>query len=106
VPPKPALAAHPSHASDGRKISHLPPSGLQSRFRPSSQQQQQLNSNFLHDLHRALSQKLDDSEPKFPNRLSSGEYENVGIGDRPVKVHPRPPLPKRSDETHLTWKRS
>ena len=103
IPPKPHLSA------DLRKISHLPPTGLQTRFRPNSQQNQQLNSNFLNDLHRALSQKVEgESEPKFPNRLSSGEYENVGLSDasRSLKVHPRPPLPKRSDETHLTWKRS
>ena len=105
VPPKPVLSQTP----DGKKISHLPPTGLQTRFRPTSQQQQQLNTNFLHDLHRAISQKMDgESELKFPNRLSSGEYENVGLSDanRSGKVHPRPPLPKRSDETHLTWKRS
>ena len=111
VLPKPVLGVHLSQPTpEGKKISHLPPTGLQSRFRPNSQQQQQLNTNFLHDLHRAISQKMDvDSEPKFPNRLSSGEYENVGLSsdsNRAGKVHPRPPLPKRSDETHLTWKRS
>ena len=101
IPPKPVINLS--------KIAHLPPSGIQSRFRPNSHQNQQLNSNFLNDLHRALSQKVEtESDLKFPNRLSSGEYENVGLSDsnRAVKVHPRPPLPKRSEETHLTWKRS
>jgi hypothetical protein len=112
IPPKPVLGPHLSQPDVGKKIAHLPPTGLQTRFRPTSQQQQQLNTNFLHDLHRAISQKIDgsDPEPKFPNRLSSGEYENVGLSssdaNRSGKVHPRPPLPKRSDETHLTWKRS
>jgi len=100
VPPKPQIV---------KKIVHLPPTGQSVKLR-TSLQNHHLNQTFLQDLHRAMANKLDSEKDfRFPNRLSSGEYENVAPVDtsnRNLKVYPRPPLPKRSDETHLTWKRS
>ncbi len=101
VPPKPQSLS---------KVMHLPPTGQHVKLR-ASLHHHHLNQTFLQDLHRAMASKLEsEKEPKFPKRLSSGEYENVApIGESPsrnIKVHPRPPLPKRSEETHLTWRRS
>lgn len=101
VPPKPQGIL---------KVAHLPPTGQQVKLR-ASLLHHHLNQTFLQDLHRAMATKLEsEKELKFPKRLSSGEYENVApveeASNRDLKVHPRPPLPKRSEETHLTWRRS
>ena len=115
---------------------HLPPSGsIHSRSpsangrlhygNPNSNSKPVVNQAFLNDLHQAMSQKRQQVQPgfpnnpflnnvtdaddqngesrPFPNRFSSGEYENV---QQPKLVHPPPPLPKRNDETHLTWDRT
>ena len=90
-------------------------------------------SSFLNDLENAMSQKsrkkpgssfdsstpTDDSSRPFPtNRLSSGEYDNVSSSNTgsqqqqpPLIVTSStlkkvPPLPKRNDDTHLSWNRS
>ena len=46
----------------------------------------------------------------FPNRFSSGEYENVQQQQnqqQQSKLSSVPPLPKRNNETHLmTWDRT
>ena len=69
-----------------------------------------VNQAFLNDLHLAMSQKRhqpsfpnhlngtnEETDRPFPNRFSSGEYENVQNHHQPP-----PALPKRNDETHLT----
>ena len=123
---------------------HLPPSGSIHSRSPSANgrihmtppNKPVVNQAFLNDLHQAMSQKRQPPQPgfpnnmspselqsegttsadrPFPNRFSSGEYENV---QQPKLVHdpfrnncgqatqPPPPLPKRNDETHLTWDRT
>ena len=90
-------------------------------------------SSFLHDLENAMALKkpsplsFEGSAPEDPtrpfptHRLSSGEYDNVscssGSGGAPpplILTPPTssstlkkvPPLPKRNDDTHLSWNRS
>ena len=116
-------------------LAHLPPSGSIHSRSPSANGRLHYNPNskpvvnqaFLNDLHQAMSQKRQQVQPgfpnpnpflngtsdadeqqgesrPFPNRFSSGEYENV---QQPKLVHPPPPvIPKRNDETHLTWDRT
>ena len=85
-----------------------------------------MNQAFLNDLQQAMNQKvrnqpgnsqkfpseddsssLNTSDRPFPNRFSSGEYENVqhSVNNSQVKKS-APPLPKRNGETHLTWDRT
>ena len=47
----------------------------------------------------------EETDRPFPNRFSSGEYENVQQ-PKLVNHQPPPPLPKRNDETHLTRDRT
>ena len=132
-----ALAAGKLEAGTMKKISHLPPSGLghsprpatgqrsTSLSRPEQPQQQQpqphanagAGSAFLGDLEQAMKKKVrsrteGSSEPSrpFPNRFSSGEYDNVESGGggegKMAPQHAVPPIPKRSEETHLSWNRS
>lgn len=116
VPPKPARV---------ERIAHLPPSGsIQSRSPSANGRKPIVNQAFLNDLHQAMNQKRsqqnkfpnEDSygqvqDRPFPNRFSSGEYENVqhqpaSAGQQVKKPAPPPPLPKRNGETHLTWDRT
>jgi len=91
-PPSPALPPKPSPArlrelAAEKKIAHLPPSGRSASVGRQQQQQQ-------HPI----------AFKPFPNRLSSGEYENAPSastnGSSSNKASP--PVPKRNDETHLS----
>ena len=136
-PVSPAVPPKPVRLDSKTRIAHLPPSGSVVSRSPSANGRKPLVSQaFLNDLHQAMNQKQRSSPPSnkpfptsetaadvnyspqikdrpFPNRFSSGEYENVqhqqlapsgGNKKQPV---PPPPLPKRNDETHLqTWDRN
>lgn len=123
VPPKPARV---------ERIAHLPPSGsIQSRSPSANGRKPIVNQAFLNDLHQAMNQKRNQNHQKFPNddedsygqvpaaaigdrpfpnRFSSGEYENVQqqppASNQVKKPAPPPPLPKRNGETHVTWDRT
>ena len=120
VPPKPVRL-------DSKRIVHLPPSGSIHSRSPSAngQRKPMVSQAFLNDLHQAMSQKRSNNkfptspedasnfvnnqqDRPFPNRFSSGEYENVQHQQTsPLKKPvPPPPLPKRNDETHLPWDRT
>jgi hypothetical protein len=118
VPPKPVRL-------ESRRIVHLPPSGVARS--PSSQNNGRVKPNmaFINDLQQAMSQKKLQQQPSnqrfpaapepeeqvkdrpFPNRFSSGEYENVqqNIGGVTSKILPPPPLPTRNGES-LSWNRN
>ena len=127
VPPKPARldsARRIVHLPPSGSIhSRSPSANGRIQIIPNQQQQQQSNNKpivnqaFLNDLHLAMSQKRhqpsfpnhlngsssstnEETDRPFPNRFSSGEYENV------QHHQPPPPLPKRNDETHLTRDRT
>lgn len=97
VPPKPSLANRAlasAKLDNSQKISHLPPTGL----------------NRANKSNKAIKINVEDPEIRpFPNRFSSGEYENASaeqqIPQQQRKIN-APPLPKRNDETHLSWNRS
>ena len=133
-PGKPAIAPKPSGSPavplkpvrfEHKKIAHLPPSGiLHSRSPSANGRKPVVNQAFLNDLHHAMNQKrntqnnqkfpinasednFSGGERPFPNRFSSGEYENVqqqlNSSSSTSKI---PPPPKRNNETHLTWDRT
>ena len=56
--------------------------------------------SFPNHLNGSSSSTNEETDRPFPNRFSSGEYENV------QHHQPPPPLPKRNDETHLTRDRT
>ena len=134
----PAVPPKPVRLDSKTRIAHLPPSGVVSRSPSANGRKPLVSQAFLNDLHQAMNQKKvsnNNNKPfpvtsentaaenvnyspqikdrPFPNRFSSGEYENVqhqqlapsgGNKKQPV---PPPPLPKRNDETHLqTWDRN
>ena len=131
VPPKPARldsARRIVHLPPSGSIhSRSPSANGRIQIIPNQQQQQQQSNNkpivnqaFLNDLHLAMSQKRyqnhqpsfpnhlntnEETDRPFPNRFSSGEYENVQQ-PKLVNHQPPPPLPKRNDETHLTRDRT
>lgn len=109
-PPSPAVPPKPARV-ESKRIAHLPPSGsLHSRSPSANGRKPLVNQAFLNDLHQAMNQKRNkfpleteqsSQDPRpFPNRFSSGEYENVQDQQK------APPLPKRNDQTHLTWDRT
>jgi len=115
VPPKPARL-------ESKRIVHLPPSGIHSRSPSANGRKPVVNQAFINDLQQAVSQKRQPipvqnqqqkfpteeslssgQERPFPNRFSSGEYENVNQQQNTKLV---PQIPKRNNETHLTWDRT
>lgn len=131
VPPKPSLAYRAMASAkldNSKKISHLPPTGLGhnrglAMRSPTVLRQNSNNSNGHGELIGEAKENLEETRP-FPNRLSSGEYDNVNrVSPGPEKapknqgpaIHEistkskkstAPPLPKRNEETHLSWNRS
>ena len=116
VPPKPARL-------ESKRIVHLPPSGIHSRSPSANGRKPVVNQAFINDLQQAVSQKrqpipVQNQQQKFPteeslssgqdrpfpNRFSSGEYENVNQQQNGTKLVPQ--IPKRNNETHLTWDRT
>ena len=120
VPPKPA------RLDSKRIVKHLPPSGIHSRSPSVNGRKPLVNQAFLNELQQSVSQKRQVPQNKFPvanaeqdgqqqdrpfpNRFSSGEYENVQQQQnqqQQSKLSSVPPLPKRNNETHLmTWDRT
>ena len=81
VPPKPAnLAKRNNNQLDvlnGPKVIHLPPSGVKKLNGTTKS-----NANFISDLEKVMSERGRSNrelsaERPFPNRFSSGEYENA-----------------------------
>ena len=86
------------------------------RFEPESSQSPNNNKFPTSDNDNYSQQNTTSKDRPFPNRFSSGEYENVqnqqqilatpGGGNKKQPVPP-PALPKRNDETHLqAWDRN
>merc|ERR1712008_62042 len=96
---KPAVPPKPVRLDSKTRIAHLPPSGVVSRSPSANGKKPLVSQAFLNDLHQAMNQKKSapqnnnkfptsktDSynsqqaatkDRPFPNRFSSGEYENV-----------------------------
>ena len=138
-PASPSVPPKPARLDSKRIVKHLPPSGIHSRS-PSANglRKPVVNQAFLNELQQSVSQKRQVPQNKFPianaedgqqqdrpfpNRFSSGEYENVQQqlqqqqqqqqqSQQQSKLvsqpnHGVPPLPKRNNETHLiTWDRT
>ena len=125
--PSPVVPPKPARLDSKRIVKHLPPSGIHSRSPSANGRKPVVNQAFLNDLQQAVSQKRQVPQNKFPtngeadnlsgqqdrpfpNRFSSGEYENVqhqqSQQQSKLVLQPPPPLPKRNNETHLTWDRT
>ena len=134
----PAVPPKPVRLDSKTRIAHLPPSGVVSRSPSANGKKPLVSQAFLNDLHQAMNQKKSATpqnsnnkfptsetdnysqhqaatkDRPFPNRFSSGEYENVQNQQQQLatpgggnKKPPPPPLPKRNGETHQqTWDRN